>query len=97
MVVINRSMIKRQVKNDALKKAVELCGGQTELARLVNKHLPENVSKASQALIWSWLFRTGKVLAEYVIAIEKATSGTVTRHELRPDLYPLEAPADSAA
>jgi len=33
----------------------------------------------------------GTVPAEQVLAIESATGGQVTCHELRPDLYPLEA------
>lgn len=28
--------------------------------------------------------------AKQVIPIEKATNGEVTRHELRPDIYPIE-------
>jgi DNA-binding transcriptional regulator YdaS (Cro superfamily) len=36
---------------------------------------------------------TGKVPAERVLSIESATDGAVTRHELRPDLYPTEQPA----
>jgi DNA-binding transcriptional regulator YdaS (Cro superfamily) len=31
-----------------------------------------------------------KVPAERVLLIEAATGGRVSRHELRPDLYPLE-------
>ena len=31
--------------------------------------------------------------AERVLCVEKATNGGVTRHELRPDLYPLEGSA----
>ena len=33
-----------------------------------------------------------RVPAERVIEIESATGGQVTRHELRPDLYPKEKP-----
>jgi DNA-binding transcriptional regulator YdaS (Cro superfamily) len=39
--------------------------------------------------VWNWINRSkGKVPGEYVIAIEKASG--VSRHELRPDLYPVE-------
>ncbi len=31
--------------------------------------------------------------AERVLCVEQATGGAVTRHELRPDLYPLEESA----
>ncbi len=36
-------------------------------------------------------WRNRGVPAERVLEIEAATEGKVTRHELRPDLYPLEA------
>ena len=32
--------------------------------------------------------RQGKVPAERVLAVEEATGGKVSRHELRPDIYP---------
>lgn len=31
-----------------------------------------------------------KIQGKYAIAIEITTSGAVTRHEVNPDLYPLE-------
>ena len=42
----------------------------------------------SQAAVSQWL---RKVPAERVLAIERATDGKVTRHELRPDLYPIDS------
>jgi len=36
---------------------------------------------------------TGRVPAERVLAIENATDGVISRHELRPDLYPVEQAA----
>lgn len=63
----------------AIEKAVEAVGGnQSELARLISC-TPQNISK---------MCKTGRVTAPRVIAIEKATGGRVTRHEMRPDLYP---------
>lgn len=63
----------------AIEKAVELVGGnQSELARKIGC-TPQNISK---------MCKTGRVAAPRVIAIEKATEGKVTRHDLRPDLYP---------
>lgn len=38
--------------------------------------------------------RRGRPPAERVLAIEEATGGQVTRHQLRPDIYP---PEDRAA
>jgi DNA-binding transcriptional regulator YdaS (Cro superfamily) len=70
-------------KNTPLQRAVTLAGSQTELARRIG---------VQQAHVWNWLNRSkGKVPGEHVIPIEKATG--VSRHELRPDLYPIEEQA----
>ena len=63
----------------ALRKAVKVAGGQTALARAVD---------AKQVNIWSWLNRSKRTPPEYVIPVEKATG--IPRHELRPDIYPLD-------
>ena len=63
----------------SLERAVALVGSQSALARALGKQ-PGHV--------WWWLRRSGRAPAEYVIAIESATNGRVTRHELRPDIYP---------
>lgn len=65
----------------ALETAVEIAGGQTALGRLIDE---------DQKTIWAWLNKTKRVPAEAVIPIEKAVEGQVTRHELRPDIYPIE-------
>jgi DNA-binding transcriptional regulator YdaS (Cro superfamily) len=45
----------------------------------------------SQPTVWAWL-RKGKPLpAEYVLKVEAATG--ISRHQLRPDLYPPEEAA----
>ncbi|MCK8785236.1 helix-turn-helix domain-containing protein [Roseomonas sp. NAR14] len=65
----------------AAERAIELAGGLTKLADLVGV-------KPSSVFKW----RVRRVPAERVLAVERATGGKVTRHELRPDLYP---PADA--
>lgn len=67
---------------DALHKAIEIAGGQSALGRLIGK---------DQRTIWAWINTTQKVPAEDVLAIETATERKVTRHELRPDIYPKQA------
>ena len=67
---------------DALKRAVDAAGGQASLARAVG---------VSQPSVWHWLNKSGRLPAEYVIPTEAATG--VSRHELRPDLYPAEQAA----
>lgn len=72
-------------KKTPLQRAVTLAGSQTELARRIG---------VQQAHVWNWLNRSkGKVPGEHVIPIEKATG--VSRHELRPDLYPIEEGAQA--
>lgn len=61
-----------------IQRAAQLAGGQSALAR--------KLGCTSQAV--SKMCSTGRVPAERVIPIEAATG--VSRHELRPDLYPLE-------
>ncbi len=66
--------------NAALKKACELVGGQKPLADRIG---------TTQSMVWYWLERAKKgVPGEFVIPIEQASG--VPRHELRPDLYPIE-------
>jgi len=67
-----------------IEKAVRIAGGQAELARRCN---------TSQPRIWQCINRNQRIPADLVLPIEKATSGEVSRHVLRPDLYPIEAVA----
>lgn len=66
-----------------IRKAVEILGGTTDLAKAVGV----NPSFVSQ-----WLNGTRPVPATRCRAIEIATDGKVTREDLRPDVF-----ADAAA
>lgn len=66
----------------AIERATEIVGGQSALARILGC-TPQAISK---------MCATGRVPAERVLAIEWATHGKVTRHQLRPDLYPFGNP-----
>lgn len=66
--------------SDAFENAVKLVGGQSALARLCGK---------SQATVWKWV-KNNRLPAEYVLKVEAATG--VSRHLLRPDIYPVETP-----
>lgn len=59
----------------ALQKAAELIGGQAAVGRLFG---------ISRAAVNQW----SQCPPERVIALERATSGAVTRQQLRPDIYP---------
>ncbi len=62
----------------ALQEAIQSLGSQTALA---------NAIKTTQQNISYWL-STGSINADYVIPIE--TVSGVSRHRLRPDIYPLD-------
>lgn len=68
---------------DALKKAVDLAGGQSALGRMIGR---------DQKAIWAWLNTTQKVPAEDVLKIEEAVKGKINRYDLRPDVYPQLQP-----
>lgn len=70
--------------NRPLQKAIDAVGTQAALAKALGVK-PQHV--------WNWLNRDRRVPAEQVLPIESATDGRVTRHELRPDLYPREKAA----
>lgn len=69
----------------ALQKAVDVFGSQAALAAAIGKQ---------QQHVQYWL--KTKVPAEHVIPIERATGGKVSRHDLRPDLYPVESESGHA-
>ena len=50
----------------------------------------------TEGAVSHWLTGRYKVSPESAIAIEQATKGAVTRHDLRPDVFG-EAPATEAA
>ncbi len=66
----------------AIKNAIKEVGSQSELARRCGVQ-PQAVQQ------WK---NSGSVPPKRVLQIEAATSGKVTRHELRPDIYPLPVP-----
>ncbi|WP_336981622.1 transcriptional regulator [Altererythrobacter fulvus] len=66
---------------EALQSAVDRAGGQTGLAR---------ICKVTQPAVWKWLQSAKRLPAEHVIPVESATG--ISRHHLRPDIYPIETP-----
>lgn len=66
--------------NVAIKKAADLAGGQSALARALGLK-PQAIQR--------WC-KTGAVPANRVLQIETVTKKMVSRHELRPDLYPAD-------
>jgi DNA-binding transcriptional regulator YdaS (Cro superfamily) len=67
------------VQNRALRKAVACAGSQSALARQIG---------TTQATVWKWLNKGMPITPELVLKIEEVTR--VSRHDLRPDLYPRQ-------
>jgi DNA-binding transcriptional regulator YdaS (Cro superfamily) len=66
---------------EALRRAKELLGSEAALAEVVGVRQPSV----------NYILNAGKrVPAEWCIRVEDATDGKVTRHQLRPDLYPAD-------
>lgn len=65
---------------DAMTSAAKAAGSQTALAKALGC-TPQNVQ---------WMCSTGSVPAKHVLKIEAVTG--ISRHQLRPDLYPEAAP-----
>lgn len=64
----------------ALEKAIAVSGSAYRLAKEVGVRPPTVIS---------WLRSKRKLIpAERVLAVERATG--ISRHELRPDIYPIE-------
>lgn len=69
--------------SNSVEKAVEIVGSQSALAAMIGVR-PQAVQQ--------WV-ATGIAPVRRVIAIEQASGGKVSRHELRPDIYPEECAA----
>lgn len=64
----------------AIEQAIEAVGGrQRELAKRINV-TPQQVNQ--------WVIGGRQVPANRCLAIERATAGRVTCHQLRPDVFP---------
>lgn len=73
------------MSKEAILKACERAGGQSALAR--------RLGLKSQGSISNWISR-GRIPAEQVLSVERISG--VSRHDLRPDLYPRERKAHEA-
>lgn len=67
-----------------LARVLALCdNSQAELARRVSAR----GKKCDSRYVWNWVKRDGKVPADYVLDVEAAVEGRVTRYQLRPDVF----------
>jgi DNA-binding transcriptional regulator YdaS (Cro superfamily) len=63
---------------NALLKAIKLAGGQSALGRFCGVK-PQTIG------VW---VKTGRVPAARVLQVENAVNCLISRHDLRPDIYP---------
>ncbi|MGE4430907.1 MAG: transcriptional regulator [Sphingobium sp.] len=71
---------------EALQAATEKAGGQSALSRICS---------VSPTAVWKWLQSAKRLPAEYVLRVEAATG--ISRHLLRPDIYPRDTASLSAS
>ena len=67
----------RQAASLAMRRAITVIGNKNKLAKALG-------------IRWQAVHNWEYVPDRRVLAVEALTGGQVTRHELRPDLYPLE-------
>ncbi|WP_299307826.1 YdaS family helix-turn-helix protein [uncultured Croceicoccus sp.] len=72
--------------NSPLAIAIRRAGSQTAFAKLIGKR---------QSVVNYWLQVSKPLPAEHVLPIEAATG--VSRHDLRPDIYPRETSSSAVA
>lgn len=61
-----------------IQRAAAACGGVAQLAKRINR---------AYAYAWQITHGVRPVPPTLVLAIENATGGEVTRHDLRPDIF----------
>lgn len=75
------------MSRDALLKACDDAGGQSALAERIG---------VRQSTFWHWLRKSKRgIPGEYVLKVERITG--ISRHDLRPDLYPRDPEKGAAA
>lgn len=78
------------LEQTALERAIKLVGGPAKLARFIT----ERDGRITAQAICDWRkCPPGRVLSVEAATVDPETGRPrVTRHELRPDLYPVEPP-----
>lgn len=72
-------------RDAALGRAITHAGGPAALARFISEHFEPITAQA----ICDWK----RCPPLRVLQVERAARGAITRHELRPDLYPPQEQA----
>jgi DNA-binding transcriptional regulator YdaS (Cro superfamily) len=75
------------MERNSIEQAAFYAGGQSALARELG---------ITHQAVQAWCHKN-RIPAEWVIQVEQIVKGKITRHELRPDLYPIEKPSKLGA
>jgi DNA-binding transcriptional regulator YdaS (Cro superfamily) len=75
---MNETLQNQKTPAEALAAAIEISGSQASLAKIAG---------CSQAAVSGWV-KNNLLPAEKVLSIEAATG--ISRHDLRPDIYPRD-------
>lgn len=75
--------MKNITRLEALEAAVAKAGGQSQFARDLGTNQPT---------VWRWINQSKRLPAEYVLTAERLYG--VSRHDLRPDIYPRHLMVD---
>lgn len=78
---------------ESLKKAIEIAGGQTALARDVSTLSGKAVK---QQQVYNWLHREKRCSRYFARFVEEAVDHKVTKEQLCPDLYPEDTKPKAA-
>lgn len=77
---------------EAIRRACELAGGQSALARKLVELHPDPDKKLTSQAVSHWCRDDGNgVPGDWALYVETAVDCQVTRQELRPNLYPETA------
>lgn len=92
-------MVKIMDKVSALKKAIDIAGGQSALAEKLtvlarDSGLISTCKTISQKNVTSWVNRHKQSPSKFAYLIAAAIDHQVTAKQLRPDLYPVATEAD---
>ena len=68
---------------------------KTYLETTTQKELAELLG-VTQGLVSQWVTERTQITAERCIQIETKTHGVITRHELRPDIFPEPSKSEMA-
>lgn len=69
---------------EALREAAKRAGSQAKLGRICKR----DGRPVTQPAVWRWLNKSRRLPAEHVLDVEAETG--VSRHDLRPDIYPRD-------